>query len=323
MIDQPRPEILSLGEALIDEVRRTGTTSVSSHVGGSLFNVGCGLARLGENAWIGSWWGRDDAGRRIAQSAERAGLRVLPGTDAATRTSVAHALLDPEGRAVYEFDLDWSVPPLPDAARFAHVHTGSIAATLEPGGSQVVEAVRAVKRAGGTVSYDPNVRPAIMGGADDVVERVEQLVALSDVVKASDEDLAWLFGDEPVDSILRRWLALGPRLVVVTRGGEGAYAALAGDFDLLAVPPVSVALADTVGAGDSFMAGLISGLMAGGLLGSAARAVELASAEWHRVQPALHRAVLTSAITVSRPGAYAPTLDEVHALSESIHQPVD
>ncbi len=323
MADQSRPEVLSLGEALIDEVRRVGAPSTSSHVGGSLFNVACGLARLGHESWIASWWSGDDAGLRIARSAEQAGVRVLPGTDAAPRTSVAHALLDAEGRAVYEFDLEWSVPPLPDAGRFAHVHTGSIAATLEPGGSQVVEAVKAVKRAGGTVSYDPNVRPAIMGDPGDVVDRIEELVALSDVVKASDEDLAWLFGDEPVDSIMRRWLALGPRLMVVTRGGEGAYAALADDFDLLAVPPVAVALVDTVGAGDSFMAGLISGLLAGGLLGAAGAVAGLATADWHRVQPALHRAVLTSAITVSRAGAYAPTLDEVQALSVSIHQPVD
>ncbi|HET9127768.1 MAG TPA: PfkB family carbohydrate kinase, partial [Propionibacteriaceae bacterium] len=84
-----------------------------------------------------------------------------------------------------------------------------------------------------------------------------------------------------------------------------------------------VTLVDTVGAGDSFMAGLISGLVAGGLLGSAGSVAALGGADWHRVQPALHRAVLTSAITVSRPGAYAPTLDEVHALSRSIRQPVD
>src|SRR5450759_217554 len=96
------------------------------------------------------------------------------------------------------------------------------------------------------------------------------------------------------------------RGVVVTRGAEGAYAAIADDFDLLAVPPVAVSMGDTVGAGDSFMAGLISGLLAGGLLGSAAASQQLAAAGWHRVQPALHRAVLTSAITVSHTGAYAP-----------------
>ncbi len=323
MADLTRPDILCLGEALIDEVRRVGDPVVGSHVGGSLFNVACGLSRLGENTSIASWWGADEPGRRIAEAAGRSGVHVVPGTDTAARTSVAHALLDAEGRAVYEFDLEWAVPSLPNAGRYAHVHTGSIAATLEPGGSQVVEAVKAVKGAGGTVSYDPNARPAIMGRPGEVVDRVEELVALSDVVKASDEDLAWLFGDEPVDAIMRRWLARGPRLMVVTRGAEGAYAALADDFDLLAVPPVAVRMGDTVGAGDSFMAGLLSGLLAGGLLGSADAVRRLAVADWHRVQPALHRAVLTSAITVSHTGAYAPTLDEVHALSTSIHQPVD
>ena len=323
MADQTRPDVLCLGEALIDEVRRIGDPVVGSHVGGSLFNVACGLARLGDNASIASWWAADEAGRRIAEAAGAAGVRVVPGTDAAARTSVAHAVLDAEGRAAYEFDLDWQVPALPDTARVGHVHTGSIAATLEPGGSQVVEAVRAIRAAGGTVSYDPNARPAIMGHPRAVVERVEELVALSDVVKASDEDLAWLFGDEPIDSIMRRWLGLGPRLMVVTRGAEGAYAALADDFDLLAVPPVAVRMADTVGAGDSFMAGLVSGLLAGGLLGSPAASTRLAAADWHGVQAAVHRAVLTSAITVSHTGAYAPTLDEVHALSARIGQRVD
>ncbi len=323
MADPTRPDVLCLGEALIDEVRRVGDPSIGSHVGGSLFNVACGLARLGESTSIASWWGSDEPGLRIAEAAGLAGVRVVPGTDAAARTSMAHALLDGEGRAVYEFDLEWEVPALPDIASFAHVHTGSIAATLEPGGSQVVEVVRAIKAAGGTVSYDPNARPAIMGDPRGVRDRVEELVSLSDVVKASDEDLAWLFGDEPIDAIMRRWLALGARLMVVTRGAEGAYAALADDFDLLAVPPVAVTMGDTVGAGDSFMAGLVSGLLAGGLLGSADASERLAGADWPRVQPALHRAVLTSAITVGHTGAYAPTLAEVQAVSAAIHQPVD
>jgi sugar/nucleoside kinase (ribokinase family) len=106
-----------------------------------------------------------------------------------------------------------------------------------------------------------------MDGPAAVLGRVEELVALSDVVKASDEDIAWLYPDVPVETALRRWVDLGPALAVCTRGPLGAYAVLRTSRDHLVVPQNTVTLADTVGAGDSFMAGLVSGLTDAGLLG--------------------------------------------------------
>lgn len=306
------PRVLCLGEALIDEVNRNG--ELSEHVGGSLLNVACGLATLGEDATIGSWWGNDGHGALLAKWATDSGVKIMPGTDGAAATSVAHAVLDAEGRATYTFDVEWALPELTGLDQVGHMHTGCYSATVEPGGSQVVEAVKEVKAAGGTISYDPNIRAALMGTPDQVMSRVEELVALADVVKASDEDIAWLFPDVPVENVMRDWLTKGPRMMVVTRGPWGAYALLSGNRDLLVIDQMTVELADTVGAGDSFMAGLISGLIDANLLGGPAAKQRLARAGWSDVQPALHRAVITSALTVSKHGAYAPSMTEVRAV---------
>lgn len=304
--------ILSVGEALIDVVTRPGGEP-AEHVGGSVLNVANGIARLGHRSSICAWWGADARGALIEQAAADAGTEVEPGAAGAAYTSVAQATLDDEGRATYTFDLTWDIPEVADLDGVAHVHTGSIGATLEPGGSKVVDLVKRV-RDHATISYDPNARPAIMGSAAEVLERVEALVALSDVVKASDEDLEWLYPGVPVADALRHWTDLGPAVAVCTRGPLGAYAVLRNSRDHLVVPQNTVQLADTVGAGDSFMAGLISGLTDAGLLGGAAQRARLYEAGFAQLSTALHRAVVTSSVTVSHAGAYGPTLAEVRAV---------
>lgn len=301
--------VLCLGEALIDIIHRR--QEVSEHVGGSPLNVACGLAALGHDTRLASWWGRDARGQAIEEFAARAGVGLVPGCDGAARTATADAQIDEDGRATYEFDLEWDVPTLPEPAELAHLHTGSFAATLGPGAEGVLAAVKRMAITG-TVSYDPNVRPAIMGSPEKVTDRIEEIISLADVVKASDEDIAWLYGKEtPVEEVVRRWLALGPGLVIATRGPWGAYAKLAGDRDALVIDPLNVEVGDTVGAGDSFMAGLLSGLLDAGLIGSAEAKQALRRAHWGDVRTALHRGVVTSGLTVSRIGAYSPSREEV------------
>src|SRR5690242_12373370 len=151
--------VLSLGEALIDVVIRP--ESVAEYVGGSPLNVAVGVAALGHPASICAHWGPDARGELLRQRAESAGLDIVAGTDSAERTPVAFAHVDEHGHATYDFDLAWEVPPIPDLSSFGHLHTGSIAATLEPGGSEVVDVATRMREEHCTVSYDPNIRPAL------------------------------------------------------------------------------------------------------------------------------------------------------------------
>jgi fructokinase len=294
--------LLVVGEALVDVVRRAGGDP-ERHVGGSPANVALGLARLGHPVRLVTCLGRDDDGALIRAHLERDGVR-LDVTELA-RTSTATATLDEHGSATYDFDLAWSPDPV-ELGDAGHVHTGSIAAALHPGAEQVHAALVAARSAGATTSYDPNLRPQIIGPADDERAGVEALVATCDVVKASDEDLRWLYPGQSADAVAQRWSTGGPALVVVTLGGEGALVWRPGSAAPQRVEPLRVEVVDTVGAGDSFMSGLLSGLSDAGLLGRG-HAPALRSAADDVLLAALRRAVTTSASTCTRAGSDPPT----------------
>lgn len=309
--------VLCLGEALIDVVEGADGR-VSEHVGGSLLNVACGLGALEVPTALAAWWGRDERGDRLARHAREHGVAVWPGTDGAAATSVAHALVDAAGKASYEFDFTWELPRIgePGEGSPRHLHTGSLAATVEPGGAEVVAGLERW-RASATVSYDPNARPALMGSPDAVRDRIERCVALADVVKASDEDLAWLYPGEDPAEVARRWAQAGPALVVVTWGGDGCLAVRAGeasvdrDFAERRWPAPAADVVDTVGAGDSFMAGLLSGLLDAGYLGGSDARARLHAASLDDVAPAIERALAMAQVTVAHAGAYSPSREAV------------
>ncbi|MDQ7993737.1 MAG: carbohydrate kinase [Propionicimonas sp.] len=299
--------VMVVGEALIDIVIPRSGDPVE-HVGGSPANVAIGLARLGHPTVLATRIGTDDRGRRIADLVASEGIDLADGATTATRTPTAAAHLDETGAASYEFDIEWRLDPELDPGAAGHLHTGSIAATLEPGGAAVLGLARRAREAA-TISYDPNARPSLMGDAVQVRGRIESLIATADVVKASDEDAAWLYPGTPLADVLRGWSALGPRLCALTRGGAGALVLVAGEVHEVAVPAATVV--DTVGAGDSFMAGLLSGLLDAGLLGGPRARRRLSVAGWDEVEPAVERALACAAITGSRAGANPPTRAEL------------
>lgn len=314
--------VLAVGEALIDEVHRPDGSS-AEHPGGSIANVALTLGRLGRDVRLATWLGRDERGGAVRAWLAESDVTLVEGSDAAERTSVAVATLDDGGSASYEFDLTWRVPEGAVAgADTLAVHTGSIAAVLEPGAGQVRALVEAA-RATSTITYDPNARPVIMGTADAARGRIEALVALSDVVKVSDEDLGWLYPDQDPIEAARTWQAgaagaagttapAGPALVVVTMGGEGAVALTAGGELTVKAPPAQVV--DTVGAGDSFMGALVDGLWSHGLLG-AERRDSLHDIGPDAVAAILEQCVAVAAITVSRAGANPPRRAELGHLA--------
>ena len=306
-----RTAVLVVGEALIDAVVKGGEIT-GEHVGGSPANVAFGVGALGHDVSLATSIGHDQHGDRILARCADAGVTVVPGSTGAERTSVAYASIDARGQATYRFDLTWDVPELGDTSEIGHVHTGSIAATIEPGGSQVVEVIRRL-RAQATVSYDPNMRPSLMGSPDEVRARVEDLIALSDVVKASDEDIQWLYPGAFLPDVLRLWGELGAAVAVITRGGQGAVYVVrsATTAEVTTVPAKATTVIDTVGAGDSFMAGLVSGLLDAGYLGGPDARERLRAAGIDDLRPCVDRATATSGVTVGHAGAYAPTRAEL------------
>ena len=299
---------LIIGEALVDVVVKPDGTS-SAHPGGSPANVALGLGRLGRDVELLTSLADDAHGRLVRAHLEDSGVVLAVGTPP-EKTSVATAHLDEQGVATYDFDLAWSLAP--DAAPRPTplvVHTGSIAAVLEPGGTHV-EALLRHARSQSTITYDPNARPSLMGDPRTALARIEAFVELADVVKVSDEDLAWLMpGTDPIDAA-RQWASADTALVVVTRGGEGSIAIASGA--VMEVPSLKVAVVDTVGAGDSYMGGLIDGLWSAGLLGAPRRA-DLAQAPASVVSEILARCAHIAAITVSRAGANPPSSTELGA----------
>lgn len=300
--------VLVVGESLVDVVRTSGGDSV--HPGGSPLNVAVGLQRLDVPTTLHSSFGVDAHGIAISQRLEASGVTIAPGTINDHATSVALATIGPDGAATYSFSIDWDPKPVEVAQSTVDaLHVGSIAAALEPGASRV-ERLTAELRPSAIISFDPNIRPQLMGSVDTARPRIERFIALSDVVKASDEDLGWLYPGCTIDEILDGWLARGPALVVVTRGDSGANALTAQGSVYVPAPPAAVV--DTIGAGDSFMSGLLAALSDLELLRVERRGAlhSLSAADTTRI---LEFAVRCAALTVARPGADPPSRADLAA----------
>jgi fructokinase len=246
---------------------------------------------------------------------EESDVRVAATAPATGRTSTARVSWDEERNASYDFDLAWDVDAtaLAAAGEAEAVHIGSIATVLEPG-ADAVERFVAERRSGALVSFDPNARPTITPDREAVVPRVERLVALSDVVKMSDEDLGWYYPGVPAVEAAKRLLGGaghdGPIVMAVTLGGDGVLL-LRGD-DEVRVPAPKVTVADTIAAGDTFTAALIDALLTMGASGPGARERLLALDE-DELREAAAWAAAAAAITVSRAGANPPTREELLA----------
>ncbi|MDR2381238.1 MAG: carbohydrate kinase [Bifidobacteriaceae bacterium] len=300
---------LVIGEALIDIVPKGDTTLELP--GGSPLNVAVALGRLGRRVELVAWLGRDPRGQAIEEHLRASHVTLAAASLGAARTSTATVRLDATGSADYVFDLDWDFTP-PSALRdVAVVHTGSLAVGIDPGAPRVVDFFQGLKQSSApapTLTFDPNLRPSLVGEPAVLAPRIERLVAAADVVKASDEDLRYLYPVADPAAIARAWASAGPALVVMTRGAGGALA-FAGEISVDA-PAKPADVADTVGAGDTFMAGLIDGLWSQQLLGAAARPALRAMTE-SQVLVALERAGAAAAVTVSRPGANPPWAAEL------------
>ena len=267
MTVQSQPHVLAIGEALIDVVVTYEQPDFPFEIpGGSPANVALTLGRLGRPVALATWFGADTLGRLIDFHMNDSGVYVTPASRGASHTSTALARLDENGAASYTFDLEWApTAPIevPETAQI--IEAGSISAIIEPGASAVLDAL-ARGREHALVFFDPNARPSIMGEPAVALVSLERFIALADVVKVSDEDIEWLTGGVPIDKVVNRWLGMGPSLVVVTRGKHGSDVATASGLRFTKTTS-DVKVVDTVGAGDSFMGGMIDAMWGMGLRG--------------------------------------------------------
>jgi fructokinase len=304
-----------IGESLVDIIldTRRGNAVPETHPGGSPLNVAVGCSRLGLRTRLVTHFADDSHGRIIAEHlAANAVETIVGGT---LPTSTASASLDATGAAQYAFSISWDmdgarIPALAAVESSLHVHTGSIATVLPPG-NRSVRGLLETARHRATISFDPNCRPAISQDVALARDEAEDFVAVSDIVRASDEDLQWLYPDRTLDESMAAWLDLGPAMVAVTRGPLGPV--ILTGRGRVEPPGKTIPVTDTVGAGDAFMAALISGLAQMDVLGAASRSSlhGLGLDELHSLATYANNA---ASITCSRQGANPPTLAELGPL---------
>ncbi|UCM91277.1 carbohydrate kinase family protein [Streptomyces marincola] len=284
-----------VGEALVDLLWRSGAREAHAVAGGSPANVAVGLHRLERPVTLVTAWGEDPPGALVREHLAETGVEVRRVRAESDRTTVALAYLGEDGAATYDFVAAWDPAELPVPEDTAVLHTGSLAVVIEPGASRVLDLCRAQRRAGRTVAADLNVRPAVQPDRDAYRAVCLRLAGAVDVLKASDEDLGWLWPGRPAEEAARELLAAGPALVVVTLGGDGAFAVTAEGGARVTAPEVEVV--DTVGAGDTFQAALLDAVAerGGPPVGREALTEVLA------------RCAAAAAITCTRRGANPPT----------------
>lgn len=307
------------GDALIDLV--PGHDAADERAwralpGGCAVNTAVAAARLGHPTELLARVSIDVFGQDIRGHLADSGVGLDRVTDATEPSTLAVVATDAHGAATYGFYIDgtsdfgWlphELPRLP--ADCDAVHVGALTAVLDPAATVYTDVVASA--ATETVrSFDPNVRPGLGVSRGEYRDRMETWVATSDLVHTSDEDLRWLYpGDDPLTSAAR-WAEAGPAVVVVTRGGDGVTAVSRADRVDVAAEPVVVA--DTVGAGDSFSAGLLVALAERDLL-ARSRLATLGPAD---LRACLAFAARVAAITCSRPGADPPWRAEIEAVLE-------
>ena len=305
--------ILSCGEALIDMLPRTtpeGEAAFAPYAGGAVFNTAIAVGRLGGPSGFFSGLSSDLFGDLLRQVLTESRVDTSPAHVSARPTTLAFVRLT-DGHATYTFyDENTAgrmlspddLPMLGEATQA--LFFGGISLVGEPA-AQAYEALQARESAHRVTMVDPNIRPSFITDETGYRARIDRMLARADIVKMSDEDLHWLLGPGDGRDHARRILDMGPSLVCITEGSRGAIGYTR--TGQVQAPAPKVTVADTVGAGDTFNAGLLTALWKAGLLTKAA----LRSLDDEALRDALTLGVRAAAITVSRPGANPPWAHEL------------
>ena len=275
-------------------------------VGGGPANTAKALSKLGIDTQFIDGISTDDYGQMAKDELVVSGAKLDYVKYSDKPTCLAIVSLSDSGSASYEFvientatfdfTLDWL--PNPQTERPSLLHIGTLATVIEPGASALFEWAQSVAKIAPIV-FDPNIRPAVVSNRDLYVKQVERWISISSAVKVSDEDIRWLYPYLEIEQVVDNWLAKGPSLIVVTYGDKGLTGYRVGEK--VSVDALKVAVADTVGAGDTVGAILVEAIVKDGLN----------TLSGVRLEMMLKRAAKAAAITVSRSGANPPTLKEI------------
>jgi fructokinase len=292
------------GEVLIDLI--PDGTERRAVVGGGPANTAKALSKLGIATQFIDGISNDQYGQMALKELRKDNVLLDFVKFSDKPTCLAIVSLNSKGGATYEFVIDdtatfdFSHSWLPDAAdkKPLLLHIGTLVTAIEPAASVLFEWAKKVSLVAPIV-FDPNIRPAVMSDRQEYVKQVERWVSISSAVKVSDDDIYWLYPGEDLDKVTKRWLEMGPELIVVTFGDKG----LAGyrENSKISVDAKKVVVADTVGAGDTVGAILVEAIIEDGL----------DNLTNERLSLMLDRAARAAAITVSRTGARPPGRDEI------------
>jgi fructokinase len=305
--------IVCCGEALIDFLPRKtadGQGAYQPFNGGSIYNTAMALGRLGVPTGMFTGLSTDFFGDMLRDglTASKVSLRYARQWD---RPSTLAFVKLSHGQARYSFFDDNSASrmlTLRDLPKFdakvKALHFGSISLIPEPGGANL-EALLTREHRARVISFDPNIRASMIKDRRAHLARLNRMIAMADIVKASDEDVMWMTGKDDAKAAARKWRKLGAKIVVITRGAKGVEAFTA--THTLTRAAAKVKVADTVGAGDTFTAGLLTALRSARLLDKK----KLAALSAEQLDKALAFAARAAAITCSRPGADPPWAREL------------
>jgi fructokinase len=305
--------ILCCGEALIDMLPRQSTlgeNAYAPYAGGAIFNTAIALGRLGIETGFFTGLSDDMLGDVLRETLKASNVDDRHCVISSRPTTVAFVKLV-NGSATYAFYDEntagrmITVGDLPVLGNdIEALHFGAISLIPDPCGG-TYEALLAREHKTSVISLDPNIRPGFIKDKDAHQARIMRMAAQSDIIKFSDEDLEWFGMSGDHDALAAKWLDVGPKLVVITKGAEGAVGYTRGHR--VEVPSNKVTVVDTVGAGDTFDAGVLASLKRDGLLTKA----QVARLDETAVRNALSLAARAAAVTVSRAGANPPWAKEL------------
>ncbi|WJR68242.1 carbohydrate kinase [Neorhizobium sp. CSC1952] len=305
--------ILCCGEALIDMLPRettAGEKGFAPYAGGAVFNTAIALGRLGQPTAFFTGISDDMMGDILRETLAKSGVDYSLAAVSSRPTTIAFVKLV-NGQASYAFYDEGTAGRMITEADLPALggdceamHFGAISLIPEPCGG-TYEALMAREYKSRVISFDPNIRPGFIKDKEKHMGRVRRMAAMSDIIKFSDEDLDWFGMEGDHDALAAHWLNEGAKLVVLTRGAEGATG-YTRSFKV-SMPSERVTVVDTVGAGDTFDAGILASFKMQDLLTKE----KVAALTEEQVGKALALGAKAAAVTVSRAGANPPFAHEI------------